>query len=107
MEEKFPIFFMAKKIVTEDSELSRRLAILEAKFEAHAGMEQDLMKEMVEGFERMNRVIFGDADTVGMQTMMKELHTKFIQANGLLSFLKLLLLIGGVSGMLYAFFRRF
>lgn len=61
---------------------------------------------------RLNRVIFGERDIdgivieVGMHRMLIDIHTKFVQANGVVGFFKMLGLVGGVSAMLYAFFKK-
>lgn len=43
----------------------------------------------------------------GMKQMVEEMHTRFVQANGIMGSMKLILLIGGVIGMLYTFFKKF
>lgn len=58
--------------------------------------------------KKFHRVLFGDKETgeVGMQQMVKEMYTKIVQVNGLVGFFKLFMILGGVSGMLYAFFKK-
>jgi hypothetical protein len=58
--------------------------------------------------ERLNRAIFGDKDTnIGMLKKVDEMYTAIIEVRGIKGFFKNILLISGVVGVMYAFFRRF
>ena len=83
-------------------ETLRRIDTLQAFIENHATNEADDIKEL-------KRLILGNAKTgeIGMKKMLEDVHIKFVQANGVISVAKLMLLMGGVSAMLYTFFRKF
>lgn len=83
------------------------------KFDQHIKDETGALGDILAQNERLVRVIFGDVDTrtgrtePGLLEMVKELHEKFVQANGVISFLKLIITVGGVSTFLYYLFKRF
>lgn len=75
-------------------------------FKTHEQNEDEILESLLENDRRFERVLFGEGDDIGMVKMVKDMHEKLVQANGVVSFFKLFILIGGVSAMLYALFKR-
>lgn len=104
---------MFENHISEDAErrvnLNHRLHNLENSvgnvqktIDGHISDETDDVKKLM-------RVMFGDKETgeIGLLLMVKDIHTKIVKVDGVWGFMKLLLLVGGVTGMLYTFFRKF
>lgn len=81
------------------------------KLNQHWTIENDRRhRENTEKLERITRVLFGEPlnkEDNGIQGMVKDIHTEFVQKKGLISAAKLFLLFGGVTAMIYALFKKF
>lgn len=71
------------------------------------------MNKLKDSQEKLTRAIFGETDiygkvvSVGMHRQVSDMYEILVQANGLRKILNLFLLFGGVSALLFAFFKRF
>lgn len=103
---------LEKRIVEHLDSFEVRQKALSQKFDELSEMKQLLVSHINDEndqLKRMHNVIFGNdkEKSVGMRQQLDEVHTKFVQANGIVGMLKLLLIIGGASTILYSFFRKF
>lgn len=87
--------------------ISEDLEKLKTRFELHSSKEQGQNEKIVEGFDRINRALFGEVDsrgnliTKGTMAKMDELYTEFVQKRGVWKQITNFIMVGSALGILW------
>ena len=73
---------------------------------AHIKEEEAWKNMMAENQERLNRVVFGDQDNMGMNAQIKEMYKKLIEVDGVKGFFKWILLTSSVVSAIYLLVKK-